>query len=256
MSFEACAGIVERGDPDRFLAAMATPPEARARLLPILAFNVEVSRAPWLTKEPIIAEMRLQWWRDALEEIAEDRPVRRHEVATPLAEVLGREDARRLDGLVEARRWDIQRDPFEDEAALWSHLDATTGTLLWTAAAALGAPSGEEARVRRVCRPIGLAGWLRAVPALRASGRRPLPGDEAGDEGRAISEMARNALGDLSAQAGLSRPSRWALLGGWRARRVLRLARREPGRVAEGRLEASEFTRRSTLLQASALRRI
>lgn len=87
MNFDAdtigCAGIVERGDPDRFRAAMAAPPKARAVLFPLYAFNVEVSRAPWASQEPMIAEMRLQWWRDALDEIATGKPARRHEVVTP-----------------------------------------------------------------------------------------------------------------------------------------------------------------------------
>ena len=72
----ACAGIVERGDPWRFRTLMAAPLEARAILFPVYAFNVEVSRAPWVTQEPMIAEMRLQWWRDALEEIASGAAVR------------------------------------------------------------------------------------------------------------------------------------------------------------------------------------
>ena len=77
----ACAALVEKADPDRFAAVMAGPLAARLVLFPIYAFNVEVARAPWVTQEPMIAEMRLQWWRDALEEIAEGRAVRRHRVA-------------------------------------------------------------------------------------------------------------------------------------------------------------------------------
>ena len=76
MGFEACAGIVERGDPERFLAIMAGPVAARRILFPIIALNIEVSRAPWVTQEAMIAEMRLQWWRDALEEVAEGKEVR------------------------------------------------------------------------------------------------------------------------------------------------------------------------------------
>src|SRR5210317_942930 len=99
----ACAAIVEKGDPERFAAAMASPVEARRVLFPLYAFNVEVSRAPWVTQEPMIAEMRLQWWRDALEEIAQSRPARRHEVVTPLSRILDPETAQRLDRLVAAR---------------------------------------------------------------------------------------------------------------------------------------------------------
>ena len=84
----ACADLVRRGDPDRFRAVMAAPVAARERLFPVYAFNLEVSRAPWVTEEPMVAEMRLQWWRDALGEIREGGPVRRHEVATPLSGVV------------------------------------------------------------------------------------------------------------------------------------------------------------------------
>jgi 15-cis-phytoene synthase len=94
MSLAACADLVSRADPDRFIAALAAPPEARPILIPLYAFNVEVSRAPWVTDEPMIAEMRLQWWRDALEEIGAGRPPRAHEVVTELAGILDAEAAR------------------------------------------------------------------------------------------------------------------------------------------------------------------
>ena len=86
----ACAQMVERADPDRFRALMATPVAARAKLFPIYAFNIEAARAPWVTQETMIAEMRLQWWRDALEEIRSGATVRRHEVVTPLAGLAAR----------------------------------------------------------------------------------------------------------------------------------------------------------------------
>ena len=76
----ACARIVEKGDPARFKAVMAAPPKARDALFPLYAFNVEVARAPWVSAEPGIAEIRLHWWIDALGEIAAGGMVRRHEV--------------------------------------------------------------------------------------------------------------------------------------------------------------------------------
>ncbi|MFM2390434.1 MAG: hypothetical protein RLZZ437_1989, partial [Pseudomonadota bacterium] len=83
MTVDACAAIVQRGDPDRFAAVMAAPRQARAPLLVLYAFNLEVARAPWVAKEPMIAEMRLQWWRDVLE-----GPRRAHEVAGPLHDLI------------------------------------------------------------------------------------------------------------------------------------------------------------------------
>ena len=55
----ACAELVQRADPDRFMAAMAAPVAARRVLFPLYALNVEIARAPWVTQEAMIAEMRL-----------------------------------------------------------------------------------------------------------------------------------------------------------------------------------------------------
>ncbi|MGR3572113.1 phytoene/squalene synthase family protein [Brevirhabdus sp.] len=265
MTVEACAGIVQRGDADRFLATMAAPPAARLRLFPLYAFNVEVSRAPWLTAEPMIAQMRLQWWRDVLDEIGAGGQVRRHEVATPLAQVLREvrtpmpELLGPLQALIDARVWDIGADPFADRAALEHHIDATAAGLMWVAGAVLGAGgTQDEQALRDVGRGAGMAGWLRAVPELRAAGRQPLPQETAQDTAQLIRALADDALARLRrgqrhrrAIGGLGGA---AMLSAWQARRVLRLARRNPARVPNGGLEPSEFVRRGSLL-LHALRR-
>ncbi|KCV83576.1 hypothetical protein ATO10_02410 [Actibacterium atlanticum] len=247
MSLEACAGLVGRGDPDRFAAVVAAPADARAVLLPLYAFNVEVSRAPWVTAEPMIAEMRLQWWRDALEEIGQGGPVRRHEVVDALAPVLDAAAAEELDQLVAARRWDCYRDPFDDAAAFEAYINATSGNLTWVAARALGAT--DEQAVRDVGYAIGVANWLRAIPQLEALGRVPLV------DGRteAVAALAQGALARLTR---VSKPARPAVLSGWQARGILKLAAKDPAAVAQGGLVPSEFARRGGLLKAALTGRI
>jgi phytoene/squalene synthetase len=248
MSLEACAALVEAGDPDRFLATMAAPPAARQVLFPLYAFNVEIARAPWVTSEPMIAEMRLQWWRDALEEMAEGRPVRRHEVTVPLAAAISAEAAALLDRSVLARRWDIYSDPFEDPAAFDAHIDATAGTLLWVAASGLGAT--DEPAVRAVGYAQGVANWLRAIPELEARGRIPLVDGTA--EG--VRTLASGALMRLSAvrRDAIAPAARPALLAAWEARRILMLALKDPAAVIEGRLVQSPARKRLSLMIKSA----
>ncbi|KNG92910.1 squalene/phytoene synthase family protein [Pseudaestuariivita atlantica] len=248
MSVEACAELVERGDPERFRAVMAAPVAAREVLFPLHAFNIEVSRAPWVTQEPMIAEMRLQWWRDALGEIAEGGVVRRHEVVSPLARVLTRAQAGALDALVAARRADIARDPFADQAALEAYLADTSGLLMRVAAEALGAEDGEIAARRGGA--MGVAQWLRAVPELEARGRVPLI------DGRpeAVRDMARAALEAWRAGPKGSPAVRIALLAGWQTRALLERAVRDPGAVAEGRLAPGPM--RSALSLARAAWRV
>jgi hypothetical protein len=249
VSLDACAELVQRGDPDRFATVLAAPVAARARLLPLYAFNVEVTRAPWLTAEPMIAEMRLQWWRDALAEIGQGAAVRRHEVTTPLADVLDAEGATILDRLVAARRWDIYRDPFEDAAHFDGYLDATAGGLMWASARALGAT--DEAAVRKVGWAQGLAAFLRAIPELEARGRRPLV------DGRpeAVRALAEEGLRRL--RAGLTAGARGPATGpAFETAAILSLAAREPARVSAGDLTLSEFRRRALRLRAALTGRV
>jgi phytoene synthase len=236
MSLQACADLVARGDPDRYRAAMATPPQARAVLFPLYAFNLEVSRAPWVTEEPMIAEMRLQFWRDVAEEIGQGAPPRAHEVAAPLTAAVRAEDAGLLDGLVAARRWDIYRDAFEDAGHFERYLDATGGNLDWAAARTLGAPEGAEAAVRDAAWAAALSRFLLAVPELEARGRIPLVDGRAeavkalAAEGRRRLARARKARGTVPRRAG------YALYAGWQAEAILRRAEADPVAVAEGRL--------------------
>lgn len=247
MSLAACAQIVERGDPDRFLATMAAPPKMREMLFPLYAFNVEVARAPWVVQEPMIGAIRLQWWWDALDEIASGKPARAHEVTTPLAACLDPEGARLLQRGVEARHWDLDRAPFADEHAFWAHLDATAADLLWTAARLAGASSPHEPSIRALGRAQGLANWLQAVPALQAKGCMPLadPSDDA------IQSLATNAFSALTSVPvkGLAKS---ALYATWMARVLLRQAQKHPERVMQGGLGLSPFATRARLLAVSS----
>lgn len=258
MSLADCAAEVEAGDPERFATVMAAPPAARARLWPLYAVNLEIARAPWVAAEPLVAEMRLQWWIDTIGELAEGRIRAGHPVTEGLAPLLAADPglAPLLSGLAEARRRDCRAEPFADRAALVAYLDATAGGLMWAAARSLGATATAEPAVRDFGRAAGLALWLRAVPELVARGRQPLP--DAGPE--AIRALAAEGLvwiargrGALAALPGPVRPALWPAAG---AAAVLRRAARDPSRVAAGTLGPSEFTRRFRLLRAALTGRV
>ncbi|UYV39025.1 squalene/phytoene synthase family protein [Rhodobacteraceae bacterium D3-12] len=247
----ACAGIVEKGDPPRFRAVMSAPPTAREALFPLYAFNVEVARAPWVTSEPGIAEIRLQWWIDALGEIAGGGMVRRHEVVVPLALAIAPEQAQALVPMVEARSRDIYSDPFADEDALLRYLDVTSGGLLEVAAGVLGDGAGEAAKAAG--RAQGVANWLLAVPALKAAGRQPLPDEtEAG-----VARLAEAGLAALREARSAARPNSvrpvFNVMAG--VGRVLTLAKRQPERVLAATLEPAPLSAALALMRASVLGR-
>jgi len=162
---KACASLVQRADPDRFMAAMAAPVTVRPALFALYALNVEVARAPWVTGEAMIAEIRLQWWRDALAEIAAGGVVRRHEVVTPLARVIDAAQAETLDDMIAVRYWDINRDPFEDKTEFDRYIDHSAGSLMWVAAQVLG--PADEGVVRDFAYAAGFALDLILFAAVR-----------------------------------------------------------------------------------------
>ncbi|MBI1171410.1 phytoene synthase [bacterium] len=249
MTVEACADLVRRGDPDRFAAVMAAPPAARLRLWPLYAFNLEVARAPWVTEQPLIAEMRLQFWRDMLEAPAP----RAHEVAGPTHALLRDTPglAPLLDRVIEARRHDISREPFASEAGFEAYIEDTAATLMWAAARVLGADARAEPAFRALGWAMGLASYLRAVPALAARNLQPLTdSDPAALRALAAEGLRRLALARAGrAMFGAAAP---AALAGWMAGPLLAQAFDNPTRVAEGTLALSEFRKRGGLLWMAA----
>ena len=245
MTLEACVALVRRADPDRAAAAELAPVAAQNVLWPLYAFNVEVSRAPWVTQEPMIAEMRLQWWRDALEEMAGEGAVRAHEVTSVLAEVLPDAAVPILDSLVAARRWDIYTDAFEDEAHLLDYLEKTSAGLMQAGALALGGSVSDS--LRDFGRGVGLSRFLQAAPALEARGRKPLV--EGTPDG--IQALCEKVLAQMPKTRDVKRdlgPDAAPLIReGWQARALLRQAIANPTRVAEGSLALSEFSKRGRL---------
>lgn len=248
MTVLACAALVERGDPDRFAATMAAPPKARESLFPLYAFNLEVARAPWVTQEHLIAEMRLQWWRDVVAAPASGAALA-HEVAGPLHHVIHSKNLpiHTLDKLIAARRRDIGQNPFTTLAELTDYLEDTGGALMWLAAKALGATGAAEAAARNAGWATALASYFRAVPDLIARGRVPLP--DASHQ--AIATLARTGLARLSSaeksRASIPRHAAAALYPAWQTRALLILAAKDPTAVIQGRLQQSEFARRGGL---------
>jgi phytoene synthase len=176
---EDLAAFVRTHDPDRFLCALFAPAASRGAVLALTAFNHELARARDAASNPLAAQIRLQWWRDAVEAAASGRPALRHEVAGPLhaAIAAGLLDPAALLAMTEAREAEAEEDGLATEEQFVAWLRGTAGG--WSAAA--GAALGADAQQREVLRALGaaygLAGVLRSVPAHAARGRCLLPRD-------------------------------------------------------------------------------
>jgi phytoene/squalene synthetase len=248
---ETLEAKVAASDPDRHAASLLAPPQARGALWALYAFNLEIARAPYLTQEPLIAQMRLQFWTDVLDDIVAGQPPRAHEVAEPLAAIWAAHDLPVGLGqeMIAARHWHIERAAFADINAWLDHIDQSAGNLMWLAARILDAPDGAEAAARAMGRATGIAQWLQAVPALQATGRAALP------EGCSGADMAQAGLDALTharaSRASVPKTCAPALLAGFQSKAVLTRAAKDPARIDAGALAPSEFRRRGALLMAA-----
>jgi len=173
------AGQVRQYDHDRYLTAIFAPASVRPHLFALYAFNVEIAKTREVVTEPLIGQMRLQWWRDALDTLYGGGEIA-HEVARPLAEAIrvGRLDRRLFDRLIDAREADLTDDPPPDLPALETYAEATAAPLL---ALALQLSGDASSAAGEISRSIGtawaLTGLIRAVPFHARQHRLYLPKD-------------------------------------------------------------------------------
>ena len=85
-----------------------------------------------MASNPLLGEIRLTWWREALDEIYDGRHVRHHPTAQALAEAVKRHDLPRepLEAMIDARYRELDAEPMtKDEAVAWAHATAGSAAL-------------------------------------------------------------------------------------------------------------------------------
>ncbi len=184
---EPLAAFVRAHDPDRFLCALFAPAEKRGALFALIAYNHELARAREAASNPIATLMRLQWWRDAVEEAAAGKPARRHEVAAPLHAAIadGLLDPAELTALADAREAEAAEEGIVTRSAFAAHLRGTAGALAVASGRLLGAGGAALPALQAMGAAYGLAGLLRSVAAHAAQGRCLLPHDALAEHGLA-----------------------------------------------------------------------
>jgi phytoene synthase len=172
-----CAALVREHDPDRYLATLFAPADAREALFTLYAFDHEIARVRRVVSEAVAGLVRLQWWREALATAAADKPP-----AHPVVEAVHARWERfaplwpRLEAAIEAREQELSDEPPADLAALEQRLAAGAGEVTLAAMDLLGVG---EAPARAAARHVGLAlGLVRLLQGLAGDLRRsrvPLP---------------------------------------------------------------------------------
>lgn len=199
-----CAAELRRVDPDRFLATLFAPAAAREALFALYAFNHEVAKVRETVSEPMLGQIRLQWWRETIEGLYAGKP-RKHPVVEALAATGlfggGGWSRAHFDRLIDAREFDLAGRAPATLAELEGYCTGTSSTLLRLAGEALGA---RAAATGRALDALGVAwaltGLVRAIPFHARARRQYVPEDVAAEAG-----LSAEALFALAPGPGLNR---------------------------------------------------
>ncbi len=181
-----CEALVREGDPDRYLATLFAPAPARPHLYALYAFSLTVARVRDAATNPMAGEIRLQWWRDALQGEARG-DVRANPVAAALEEAIkaNRLSRQPLVDLIDARVFDLYEDPMPRVNDLEGYCGETASALFRIASLIIGwgAEPGGAAAAGHAGVAYGITGLLRALPWHARAGQVYLPADILGRYG-------------------------------------------------------------------------
>jgi phytoene synthase len=160
--------LIRRNDPDRWLSSrFIGEAAARADVIALYAYDHELGRAPKVTSNALLGEIRLTWWREALDEIFEGRPVRRHPTAQALAAAVMRHKLPRepLEAMIDARYRELDATPMSEAEVLdWAR---DTGGLAARLAAQVLDPKTDPKMAIAGGSAWSLGKQLEASPGLR-----------------------------------------------------------------------------------------
>ncbi|MEJ0093568.1 MAG: phytoene/squalene synthase family protein [Methylocella sp.] len=173
-----CETLLRRDDPDRWLASLFLPEAKRPHVQALYAFSLEIARVREIVSEPMLGEIRFQWWRDALQGL-DAGDVGANPVAGALLDAIRRFSLPKspLIELIDARQFDLYDDVMESIEALDAYAKATSSSLFRLSPLIL---MGEEtAAVAGAAEHAGIAyaltGLLRAFPWHSARGQVYVP---------------------------------------------------------------------------------
>ncbi len=194
--------IVRSADRDRYVAALYAPEEKRADLLALYAFNAEIAGIGGRVSQPLPGEMRLQWWRDAIDA---GKAASGHPVADALLAAIDRGGLPRqaFQNYLDARIFDLYDDPMPTRGDLEGYCGETAAAVIQLAAMVLdpeAAPRSAELAGHAGC-ALAIAGLVRLLPLHRRRGQCYVPRDLLAAAGTSPEEFIAGDGGPSAARA-------------------------------------------------------
>jgi len=180
------ATLVRSLDRDRFQTALFAPAAHREALFALYAFNYEIARVRESVREGMLGQIRLQWWREAIDAAYGGGPVRQHEIVEAITAAIRERSLSRahFDRLIDTRERDLDDEPLPDMAALEDYAEGSSAALIYLALEVLGTatPAALEA-AGHVGIAYALSGLVRAMAVHAQAGRLFIPAELAAEAG-------------------------------------------------------------------------
>ncbi|KAF2346681.1 Squalene/phytoene synthase [Trinorchestia longiramus] len=174
-----CLNSVRQHDYENFLAALLLPEACRTDIFAIRAFNIELAQVGvTTTREPIAGMMRLEFWRDILNNLYGDQPAPAQPVARQLHRAVKthRLSKRWLRQLIDSRDDLLQKPGFNSIAELEAYAEASNSALYYLTLQAAGVSNIDADHcASHVGKGEGILRLLRGVPFLASKRQVLLP---------------------------------------------------------------------------------
>ena len=171
---------MREADPDRYWASLFAPADKRPHLHALYAFNFEIARVRESVREALVGEIRLQWWRDALQGEARG-DVRANPIAAALDDTIVqfRLPRQSLVDLIDARIFDLYDDPMPSLNDLEGYCGETSSSLIQLSSIILanGSNPGTADAAGHAGVAYAITGLLRAFPHHARQGQVYVPAD-------------------------------------------------------------------------------
>jgi NADH dehydrogenase [ubiquinone] 1 alpha subcomplex assembly factor 6 len=169
-ALQYCKELVQRRDREGQVCLLAAPAAARAPLIVLRSFNIEIASVKDSVRSATSGFIRMNWWRDAVERAAANDPPQ-HPVAVALSALhqQRRISKELLHSIIEAREDDLELQQPATMAELDRYVEGASGSLhrLFLQvldAEAAAASSDAQHAASHVGRAVGLVTLLQGTP--------------------------------------------------------------------------------------------
>lgn len=171
--------LIRKGDYEAYLIRQFVPNPARDAYDALRTLNLELARLPETVSNPTIGRLRMQFWRDAVNNTFAGSPPREpisivlYKAITDLAERSSSGSAKSLKfwllRLISTREQHMDNRPFPSLAALEDYAENTYSTLMYMTLAAMPMRSVHvDHLASHIGKTCGIVATLRGIPVLAA----------------------------------------------------------------------------------------